>query len=92
MAEWLARLLRILEVPGSNFGSETDYPEMSFVIFFSPSKLRCNTSITSWLHRSSLVPLFEPKACLVREQIFVPVRVQFLMEAIAFWDKRCLAS
>jgi hypothetical protein len=27
VAEWLALLLRIWEVPGSNLGSETSYPE-----------------------------------------------------------------
>jgi hypothetical protein len=27
VVEWLALLLRIQEVPGSNLGQETDYPE-----------------------------------------------------------------
>jgi hypothetical protein len=36
MVEWLALLLRIREVPGSNLGPETGYPDRFFVVFLSP--------------------------------------------------------
>jgi hypothetical protein len=39
VVEWLTLLLRIWEVPGSNLGQETGYPEQEFaLVFFSPSK------------------------------------------------------
>jgi hypothetical protein len=39
MVERLTILLRIREVPDSNFGQEISYPDMNiFVVFLSPSK------------------------------------------------------
>jgi hypothetical protein len=39
VVEWLALLLLIREVPGSNLGPETDYPDSGlFVAFISPSR------------------------------------------------------
>jgi hypothetical protein len=38
MVELLTILLRIREVPGSNLGTETGYPERVFVVFHSPSR------------------------------------------------------
>jgi hypothetical protein len=35
-SEWLAFLLRIREVPGSNLGPETGYPDRLFVVFLGP--------------------------------------------------------
>jgi hypothetical protein len=37
VVEWLALLLCIRDVPGSNLGPETGYPEV-FVVFLSPSR------------------------------------------------------
>jgi hypothetical protein len=37
VVEWLTHLLRIREVPGSNFGPETGYPDWGFSRFFSIS-------------------------------------------------------
>jgi hypothetical protein len=34
----IGTLIRIREVPGSNQGSETGYPDMLFVVFLSPSR------------------------------------------------------
>jgi hypothetical protein len=36
--EWLALLLCIWEVPGSNLGPETGYPQ-AFLVFLSPRKM-----------------------------------------------------
>jgi hypothetical protein len=36
VVEWLALLLPIREVPGSNLGPETGCPDRSFVVFLSP--------------------------------------------------------
>jgi hypothetical protein len=37
--EWLALMLHISEVSGSNLGLETGYPEFKFfVVFFCPSR------------------------------------------------------
>jgi hypothetical protein len=38
VVEWLTHLLRIRDVPGSNLGTETSYPELNFVVFLSPSR------------------------------------------------------
>jgi hypothetical protein len=35
VVEWLALLLRIREVPASNLGSETGYPDYGFSLFSS---------------------------------------------------------
>jgi hypothetical protein len=35
VVEWLTLLLRIREVPGSNLGPDTGYPDRVFVIFLS---------------------------------------------------------
>jgi hypothetical protein len=37
VVEWLTYLLPIREVPGSNLGPETGYPEV-FVVFLIPSR------------------------------------------------------
>jgi hypothetical protein len=39
MVEWLTLLLRIWEVPGSNPGTDTGYPDRYFVVFFTFSML-----------------------------------------------------
>jgi hypothetical protein len=36
--QWLALLLRIREVSGSNLGPETGYPDMFFEVFLSTSR------------------------------------------------------
>jgi hypothetical protein len=41
--EWLALLLRILEVPGPNLGPETDYPNRGFHDI--PQSLQTNARI-----------------------------------------------
>jgi hypothetical protein len=38
VVEWLTRLLRIREVPGSNLGPDTGYTDRFFVVFVSPSR------------------------------------------------------
>jgi hypothetical protein len=38
VVEWLTHLLRIREVPGSNLGTETGYPEEGFGVFLSHSR------------------------------------------------------
>jgi hypothetical protein len=35
--DWAKLLLRIREIPGSNIGSKTGYPD-AFVVFLSPSR------------------------------------------------------
>jgi hypothetical protein len=37
-AEWLPFQLRIREVPGSNIGPDTCYPDRFFVVFLVPSR------------------------------------------------------
>jgi hypothetical protein len=41
--EWLTLLLSILEVPGSNIGPETGYPEVDFCCF--TQSLQANAGI-----------------------------------------------
>jgi hypothetical protein len=38
VAGWLALLLYIQEISGSNLNPETGYPDRFFVVFLSPSK------------------------------------------------------
>jgi hypothetical protein len=54
VVEWLTPLLRVREVPGSNLGSETDYPDGG-----SPWYLQTNAGIKSY--KAKAVPLHDTK-------------------------------
>jgi hypothetical protein len=65
MVEWLILQLRILEVPGSNFGPENYYMTV-IVVYLSPSvkfldlKLGHGRSFTSFpIHRLPITLLFD---------------------------------
>jgi hypothetical protein len=58
MVEWLALLLRIREVPGSNLGPETDYPDWGFSWFSSVFPGKCRDSTLNYATTASFHILF----------------------------------
>jgi hypothetical protein len=54
MVEWLALLLRIREVPGSNLSPVTGYPDLGFCGF--PQSLQANAGIDLKLGHDHFLP------------------------------------